>query len=104
MGILPSSFALYEWNRLQEFNEISIEDLFYKIKNLIVCDVKLITKNNRKRPKKSEVERLLGDNKKMLKSFKWKTKYNLDKGLKKTIQWYSDKKNLSFYKKLNYTI
>jgi len=84
--------------------EISIKDLFYKIKEITESDVKLITKQNRKRPKNSEVSRLLGNNKKMIKNFKWKTKYKLDSGLKKTINWYKNEENLSFFKKINYTI
>lgn len=84
--------------------EISIKDLFYKIKEITGSDVKLITKKNRKRPKNSEVNRLLGNNKKMIKNFKWKTKHKLDFGLKKTINWYKNEENLSFFKKINYTI
>lgn len=71
---------------------------------MLNSDAKLIIKKNRIRPQNSEVTRLLGDNKKMMKYFKWKTKYNLNDGLKETIEWYSNKKNLSFFKKLNYTI
>ncbi len=84
--------------------EISIENLFKKIKKLLKSDARLVTKKNRIRPENSEVLRLLGNNKKMIKSFKWKAKYNLEDGLKKTIEWYSNEKNLSFFKKLNYTI
>ena len=84
--------------------EISIENLFKKIKKLLKSDARLVTKKNRIRPENSEVIRLLGNNKKMIKSFKWKTKYNLEDGLKKTIEWYSNEKNLSFFKKLNYTV
>ena len=84
--------------------EISIESLFGKIKQILKSDAELVTKKNRIRPKNSEVTRLLGNNKKMIKSFKWKTKYNFDDGLRETIEWYSDKKNLLFFEKLNYTI
>ena len=71
---------------------------------MLNSDAKLIIKKNRIRPQNSEVTRLLGNNEKMMKYFKWKTKYNLNDGLKETIEWYSNKKNLSFFKKLNYTI
>ena len=84
--------------------EISIESLFHKIKGLLNSDAKLVTKKSRIRPKNSEVTRLLGNNKKMKRSFKWKTKYNFEDGLKETIEWYSNERNLSFFKKLNYTI
>ena len=84
--------------------EISIESLFHKIKGLLNSDAKLVTKKSRIRTKNSEVTRLLGNNKKMKRSFKWKTKYNFEDGLKETIEWYSNERNLSFFKKLNYTI
>ena len=79
--------------------EISIESLFHKIKGLLKSDAKLVTKN-RIRPKNSEVTRLLGNNKKMKRSFKWKTKHNFEDGLKETIEWYSNERNLSFFKNL----
>lgn len=84
--------------------EISIKNLFNKITKLLNSDAVLVRNKNRIRPQNSEVTRLLGNNKKMIQHFKWKTKYNLDEGLKETIEWYSNKKNLSFFKKLNYTI
>ncbi|MDP4266843.1 MAG: NAD-dependent dehydratase, partial [Bacteroidota bacterium] len=46
----------------------------------------------------SEVERLLGSNNKIMELTSWKPEYNLDEGLKKTIDWFSDKDNLNMYK------
>ncbi len=58
----------------------------------IVCDKQRI------RPKKSEVNRLLGSNKKIKDLTNWKQRYPLEKGLKETIEWFSDKNNLKQYK------
>ena len=49
----------------------------------------------RKRPKLSEVENLLCNNKKIKKITNWKPKTNLKKGLKKTLEWF--KKNKTYH-------
>jgi len=50
------------------------------------------------RPDKSEVERLLGDNKKILQHTNWKPQYFIEDGLKHTIEWFGKKENLLHYK------
>ncbi|GIW21341.1 MAG: NAD-dependent dehydratase [Candidatus Sericytochromatia bacterium] len=79
--------------------EISIEKLFYKIISLLKKnkeDFSLLTDMQRVRKYGSEVERLLCDNSKLLKNTNWKQCYNLDDGLKKTIEWISN--NITIYK------
>lgn len=76
--------------------EINIKDLFKLISKVIGINAKLITKKNLLRPKKSEVFRLLCDNKKFISATNFKPKFNLKKGLIKTIEWYKD--NLDEYK------
>ena len=55
----------------------------------------------RKRPSKSEVNRLLASNMKAKKLLNWKPKYKnkigLEKALKKTISWYENKKKSITY-------
>mgnify|MGYP001297524456 FL=1 len=57
---------------------------------------------SRQRPKKSEVERLWSDNSKAYNLFGWRAKYRgkegLNKGLIKTIDWFSEGKNFEMYK------
>lgn len=66
--------------------------------------VKMITSNlnsnlgiqiqkNRKRPKNSEVYRLVCDSKNFQSLTKWKPKISINEGLKKTIDWYKSNKN-----------
>ena len=63
--------------------EISIGDLITNIRNILgIKDFTLIKENKRYRPKKSEVNRLFCDNKKLIQNTNWKAKYNLRKGLK----------------------
>ena len=72
--------------------EISIKRLVYKISKLMGKKIIIKRRNNRVRPKTSEVERLKSNNKKALKLLNWKPKFfgekGLDKGLTKTIEWF----------------
>ncbi len=79
-------------------NEISIGDLAQEIIELINPNAIIISDNQRIRPTKSEVERLYGDNKKLLASSNWNSKYTLKEGLSQTIDWFSKQENLSRYK------
>ena len=59
-------------------------------------DLTIKEDSKRVRPKKSEVDRLCCDNKKILKNTAWKPSYDLDSGLKETINWF--KKFHTLYK------
>ncbi len=82
--------------------EISIGDLAKKIISLISKNVRIKFDESRVRPEKSEVERLLVDNRKAKKLIGWEPKVSLDDGLKKTIEWIS--KNIDKYKTDIYNI
>ena len=75
-------------------DEISIKDLVEKISKITKKKITIKTDENRVRPKKSEVNRLVCDNSKIKKFTKWQPKYNLDKGLKETIDWLEQNKKL----------
>lgn len=79
-------------------NTISIGDLAKMIIKLTDKKVKIVSDDIRKRPVKSEVERLHGSNQKLLANTKWKQKYSLEQGLKETIAWFGEAKNLKMYK------
>lgn len=79
-------------------NTISIGDLAKLIIKLTGKKVKILSDDIRKRPEKSEVERLHGSNIKLLATTKWKQKYTLEQGLKETISWFSEAENLKMYK------
>ena len=74
--------------------EISIEDLAHEIMNIMNIDLSIINDNKRVRPENSEVERLVCDNQKLLKSSSWKSKYDLKEGLIETINWFQENKHL----------
>lgn len=79
-------------------SEISIKDLSDKLFSLIGADAEIISDSERTRPENSEVDRLLGSNEKLMKNTNWKPEYDLDRGLKETIEWFSDGSNLARYK------
>jgi len=58
----------------------------------------------RKRPVKSEVERLLCDNTLIKKLTGWTPKVSLEKGLLNTVAWFSDSDNIKSYKSDIYNV
>ncbi len=76
--------------------EISIGELAQTIINQINPNAKIICEEERLRPEKSEVNRLLGSNDKIKRMTNWKPKYTLEQGLVETIEWI--KNNLDKYK------
>ena len=84
--------------------EISMIDVLDMIKELLKAKVDFITDEQRIRPKNSEVFRLWGDNSLLINLTDWKPLYNLEKGLKKTIEWFSKPENLIKYKSGIYNI
>tara|TARA_Y100000591_G_scaffold311488_1_gene314933 strand:- start:339 stop:1310 length:972 start_codon:yes stop_codon:yes gene_type:complete len=75
-------------------DEISIKDLVEKISQIIGKKVKIISDEIRKRPEKSEVNRLVCDNSKIKKFTNWSPKYSLEIGLNETIDWLDKNKNI----------
>lgn len=84
--------------------EISIGDLAQLLIDMINPKAKIISDEQRIRPKNSEVFRLLGSNQKILAMTDWKPKYSLNEGLDKTIEWFRDPSNLQNYKHGIYNI
>lgn len=82
--------------------EISMGDTARTIINLINPNAKIICDENRLRPEKSEVNRLLGSNEKIKKLTNWTQKYSFVEGIKETIDWF--KCNLDKYKTDIYNI
>ncbi|MCC6818445.1 MAG: SDR family oxidoreductase [Bacteroidia bacterium] len=85
-------------------NEISVGDLAKKLIDIIAPDAVIVSDDLRLRPEKSEVERLHGSNQKIMQLTNWSQKINLDDGLKKTVEWFSNPENLRQYKSNIYNI
>jgi nucleoside-diphosphate-sugar epimerase len=75
-------------------NEISIKGLVDKISTILNKKITIVTDKKRLRPDKSEVSRLVCDNSKIKKFTNWEPKYNLEQGLKETIDWLEKNKKL----------
>lgn len=78
--------------------EISVGDTLNLIKKIMNSDVEFIVDQQRLRPEKSEVNRLWCDNSKIKKLCGFEPLYSIEKGLEKTVEWFTDPQNLKFYK------
>ena len=82
--------------------EISVKDLVSQISRIMGVKIDIQKKKERIRPKRSEVDRLYANTKKAKKILNWTPKYSkkngFEKGLKKTIEWFSKTENLNQYK------
>lgn len=82
--------------------EISMELLAKKLINQINPNARIVCDSERIRPVKSEVNRLLGANGKIMGLTKWRPQYTLESGLEETIEFY--RHNLKLYKTNIYNI
>jgi len=78
--------------------EISIGDVVDTIKEIMNSDIQVVRENARVRPEKSEVFRLWCDNTKIRELTGFEPKYSIREGLEKTINWFTNPKNLMKYK------
>lgn len=67
-------------------------------------EVKLVVEDERLRPEKSEVFRLIGDTRKIMALSPWRPSFDLNAGLQDTIQWFRQPANLARYKAWIYNI
>ena len=77
--------------------EFKIKDIALKVFKKLDVNPKIVHDTNRVRSDKSEVKRLLCDNKKILKSIGWKPKVSFDEGLSQTINWYKTNQDIFDY-------
>ena len=78
--------------------EVSMKTTLETIAALMNADVEYITDPQRLRPSKSEVFRLCGDNTLITTLTDWRPKWDLERGLRATIDWFSKPENLAKYK------
>jgi NAD dependent epimerase/dehydratase len=84
--------------------EISMQDTLNSIKEIMESDISIKSDKQRIRPGKSEVFRLLGDNRLIRELTGFKPQYSLTEGLKITCKWYTKKENTMKYKADLYNI
>lgn len=100
--IAKSNKTIGEEINIATQDEISIEKLAKELIRQINKDAKIICDEQRLRPDKSEVNRLLGSNKKIKLLTDWEVKYSFEKGLSETIKFFEN--NLDRYKSDIYNI
>ncbi|MEL7590881.1 MAG: GDP-mannose 4,6-dehydratase [Anaerolineaceae bacterium] len=85
-----SSVGLGEVFNLGTGEEIRIGDLANKVIAMVGREVMIDLQPERLRPEKSEVMRLISDNRRAREVLGWKPKVSLEEGLKRTMQWISE--------------
>jgi len=96
LEIAKSDKTIGEEINIATQQEISIGQLAKELIRQINPDVKIVCDEQRLRPEKSEVNRLLGSNEKIKRLTNWKPQYTFEQGLAETIEFF--KNNLDKYK------
>lgn len=102
IAIAESDKTVGEEINIASQNEISIGELAEEIIRQINPKAKIVCDEQRLRPEKSEVNRLLGSNEKIKRLTDWNPEYSLEQGIEETIFWVRE--NLSYYKADVYNI
>lgn len=100
--IAKSDKTIGEEINIATMQEISIGHLAREIISQINPNAKIVCDEQRLRPEKSEVNRLLGDNTKIKALTDWKPQYSLKQGIEETIEWIKD--NMQVFKTDIYNI
>jgi len=82
--------------------EISIGNLAKKICDLMNKKLEIVQEEKRKRPEKSEVDRLWADTSLAMETIHWKPQVSIEEGLLSTIEWM--KENIQKYQTKEYVI
>lgn len=98
MAIGETPATIGEEINIASQEEISIGQLACEIIDQINPKAIIASDDVRIRPQKSEVERLLGSNEKIRKLTGWQPAFSLKQGIRETIAWFREEKNLQHYK------
>ena len=108
ISIMNSEKAIGEVINIGSNYEISIGETAKAIAEVMGKKVEIETDEIRLRPEKSEVERLWADNQKAKEMLGWEPSYGgidgFKRGLKETVDWFTNPENLSRYKADVYNI
>nr|WP_253199075.1 NAD-dependent 4,6-dehydratase LegB [Clostridium gasigenes] len=85
-------------------DEISIGRLAEELIKQINPKAKIICDDQRLRPDKSEVNRLLGSNEKIKRLTGWSPSHTFEEGIKETVEWFKEEGNMQRYKSDIYNI
>lgn len=96
ISVYESGETIGEEINIATQKEISIGELAQELIRQMNPNAKIVCEEQRLRPEKSEVNRLLGKNAKITELTGWRPRYSLEEGLKHTIAFFE--KNLGRYK------
>ena len=102
IAIAESNQTIGEEVNIATQQEISIGELAQEIISQINPSAKIVCDEQRLRPEKSEVNRLLGSNEKLKRLTDWKQRYTFSEGIAETIAWM--KEHMDAYKPDIYNI
>ena len=106
VAALKSDNGLGEVINLGSNFEVSIGDVAKMAIDAFGSSAEVVSESARIRPQNSEVQRLWAANDKAKKYLGWSPEYGgregFQKGLKRTIEWFADSKNLQFYQSEGY--
>lgn len=98
MALAESSGVEGEDFNIATGTEISIGDTLRLIARLMDREVEFVVDEARLRPSSSEVFRLCGDSSKLRAATGWTSQISVEEGIRRTIDWFTDAKNLARYK------
>jgi NAD dependent epimerase/dehydratase len=104
LAIAGCEEAIGEEINIATGREISIGDLAAELIKQINPSARLTSDDDRIRPSKSEVERLLGSNEKIKALTGWTPAYSFERGIAETVEWFRQPVNLARYKAGVYNI
>lgn len=102
IAIAESDKTIGEEINIATQREVSIGELANEIIRQINPKARIICEEQRLRPEKSEVNRLLGANEKIKKLTNWLPNYTFERGINETVEWI--KNNMECYKTDIYNI
>lgn len=104
IALAESDQAIGEEINIATGAERTIGDLAHFLIQQLNPEAKINLDEARLRPEKSEVDRLLGDNRKITALTPWTPGHDLESGLIETIAWFKKPENLRQYKSWLYNI
>lgn len=102
--IAKSDATIGEEINIATQDEISIGRLAEELIKQINSKAKIVCDDQRLRPEKSEVNRLLGSNEKIKRLTNWTPSYSFEEGIRETVEWFKKPENLAKYKADIYNI
>jgi NAD dependent epimerase/dehydratase len=102
IAFAESEGSVGEVVNLGSSREVSVSELIEMVSVCLNKKIKIVKEKKRIRPEKSEVERLFSDSRKAKALFGWIPKIDIERGVKKTIDWID--RNIDKYKQEIYNI